>query len=92
MKLAGVKFDNVVFDSGRHVKEALVTPDRIALDWIENGAKYHLVAHSRDGGTYEGTYGMFRPENDWNVTIKRYSALDGSVGNRRSRPCHQAAV
>ena len=79
MKLAGVKFDNVVFDSAHQVKEAVVTPDRIALDWIESGAKYHLVAYSKDGGTYHGTYGMFRPEDDWIVKITRYTAVDASV-------------
>ena len=80
MKLAGVKFDSVLWDCSRQVTEAIVTPERIALDWLENGVKYHLVAHSQDRGlTYHGTYGMFRPEDDWSVRITRYTAVDSSV-------------
>lgn len=80
MKLAGDKFDSVLFEGRRQVTEAIVTPERIALDWLENGVKFHLAAHSKDGGlTYQGTYGMFRPEDDWSVTATRYTAVDGSV-------------
>ncbi len=80
MKLTGVKLDNPVWQSSRRVAEAIVTPERIAMDWIENGVRYHLLAHSQDGGlNYQGSYGMFRPEEDWQVRIRRYTAVDGSV-------------
>jgi hypothetical protein len=80
MKLTGVKLDNPLWESSRRVAEAIVTPERIAMDWIENGVRYHLLAHSQDGGlNYQGSYGMFRPEEDWEVRIRRYTAVDGSV-------------
>jgi len=80
MKFAGDKFDSVLFDTRRQVTEAIVTPERIALDWLEGGVKFHLVAHSQDCGlTYQGTYGMFRPEDDWKINITRYAAVNGSV-------------
>lgn len=61
MKLAG-KLDDVVCESSRPVTEAIVIPVRIALDWIENGATYHLLAHSQDGRlTYQGTYEIVPP-------------------------------
>jgi hypothetical protein len=80
MKLTGVKLDNPVWESSRRVAEAIVTPERIAMDWIENGVRYHLLARSQDGGlTYRGNYGMFRPEEDWAIEITRYTAVNGSV-------------
>ena len=80
MKLTGEKCDGVQWEESHRVQEAIVTPERIALDWIENGVRYHLVAHSHDGGlTYQGSYGMFRPEADWVAEITRYTAVDGSV-------------
>ena len=80
MKLTGVKLDNPVWQSSRRVAEAIVTSERIALDWIENGVRYHLLARSQDGGRiYRGNYGMFRPEEDWVVEMTRYTAVDGSV-------------
>ena len=42
--------------------------------------RYHLLARSVDGGlTYQGNYGMFRPEEQWVIELTRYTAVDGSV-------------
>ena len=80
MKLSGTRFDGPNWEATYHVAEAIVTPERIALDWIENGVRYHLLAHSQDGGlTYQGNYGMFRPEEQWGIDLSRYTAADGSV-------------
>ena len=80
MKLTGTRHDGPDWEASHRVAEAVVTPDRIALDWIENGVRYHLLAHSKDGGfTYQGNYGMFRPEEQWTIELTRYTAMDGSV-------------
>jgi len=80
MKLFGTRHDGPNWEASYRVAEAVVTPERIALDWIENGVRYHLLAHSKDGGlTYQGNYGMFRPEEQWTIELTRYTAVDGSV-------------
>jgi hypothetical protein len=80
MRLRGTRHDAPNWEASYRVAEAVVTPERIAVDWIENGIRYHLLAHSQDGGlTYQGHYGMFRPEEHWTIELTRYSAVDGSV-------------
>jgi hypothetical protein len=80
MRLVGTRYDGPNWEASYRVVEAVVTPERTALDWIEQGVRYHLLAHSRDGGlTYQGHYGMFRPESQWTIELKRYTAVDGSV-------------
>jgi hypothetical protein len=50
------------------------------LDWIEDGVRYHLLAHSKDGGlTYQGNYGMFRPEEQWTIELIRRIIVDHEV-------------
>jgi len=81
MRLTGTRLDGPNWETSHRVAEAVVTSERIALDWIENGVRYHLLAHSQDGGlTYQGNYGMFRPEEQWGIGLTRYTAVDGSVG------------
>ena len=46
------------------MSEAVVTPDRIALDWIENGVRYHLLATAGWWPDVPGNYGMFRQRNN----------------------------
>jgi len=80
MRLTGTRLDGPNWETSHRVAEAVVTSERIALDWIENGVRYHLLAHSQDGGlTYQGNYGMFRPEEQWGIGLTRYTAVDGSV-------------
>ena len=80
MRLTGTRHDGPSWEASYRVAEAVVTPERIAVDWIENGVRYHLLAKSRDGGlTYEGNYGMFRPEDQWVIKLTRYTAIDGST-------------
>ena len=62
------------------VREAIVTKDRVAIDWEEDGERWHVVAHSSDGGrTYRGNYGYDRPNPNWVMELKRYRAPDGAV-------------
>jgi hypothetical protein len=80
VKLTGTRYDELQWEASYRVAEAIVTPDRIALDWIEHGVRYHLLARSQDGGhTYHGNYGMFQPEEQWEIELVRYAARDGSV-------------
>lgn len=80
MRLTGTRYDGPNWEASHRVAEAVVTPERIALDWIENGVQYHLLAHSQDGGlTYQGNYGMFSPEEQWAIELTRYTAVDGSA-------------
>ena len=80
MRLTGTRYDDFQWEASYWVAEAVVTPERIALDWIEDGVRYHLLAHSQDGGlSYQGNYGMFRPEEQWTIELTRYTATDGSV-------------
>ena len=80
MRLTGTRHDGPNWEASYRVAEAVVTPERIALDWIENGVRYHLLAHSEDGGlTYQGNYGMFRPEEHWVIELTCYTAVDGSA-------------
>jgi hypothetical protein len=80
MRLTGEKYDGLHWEQSYLVQEAIVTTERIALDWIENGLRYHLLAHSHDGGlAYRGNYGMFRPEKDWLAEITCYTGSDGSA-------------
>ena len=80
MRLTGTRYEELQWETSYRVAEAIVTTDRIALDWIEQGVRYHLLAHSHDGGlTYQGNYGMFRPEEQWVIELTRYVATDGSV-------------
>lgn len=80
MRLTGTRYDGPNWEASYRVAEAVVNSERIALDWIEDGVRYHLLAHSKDGGlTYQGNYGMFRPEEQWTIELTRYAAMDGSV-------------
>ena len=80
MRLTGTRLDGPNWEASHRVAEAVVTPERIALDWIENGVRYHLLAHSQDGGlTYQGNCGMFRPEEQWVIELTHYTAVDGSA-------------
>jgi hypothetical protein len=57
------------------VVEAVVTSKRIAIDWIEDADKFHVVAISRDGGlSYQGNFGCPVPDNGWNMEITRFTA------------------
>lgn len=61
--------------------EAVVTDDRIAVDWIYvNDKRVVLEACSDDGGqTYKGTFGYPRPEPDGRMDLTRYSGPGESV-------------
>ena len=62
------------------VKEAVVTDGRVAIDWTEDGQRFHLLAESTDGGTtYQGHFGFDRPNANWIIELTRYTAVDGDV-------------
>ena len=59
------------------VTEAILTNERVAIDWEEGGEPFHLLAQSRDGGrTYRGTCGMPRPDPDMEVRLTRLDTFD----------------
>jgi hypothetical protein len=77
MRLTGTatELDMDLEEYDYEVVEAVVTAQRIAIDWIENGEKFHVVAVSTDGGTtYRGTFGCTDPEPGWVMEIARYTA------------------
>jgi hypothetical protein len=62
------------------VNEAVVTDRTIAIDWTEDGEKFHLLAKSSDGGvTYQGHFGWGVLNNNWMMEITRYTAADGDI-------------
>jgi hypothetical protein len=77
MRLTGI-FTEVGLDwedDSSKVIEAVVTSQRIAIDWIENEEKFHVVATSSDGGlTYKGRFGCPSPEDGWVMEITRFTA------------------
>ena len=62
------------------VTEAVVTKNRISIDWDEYGKVFNVVMNSTDGGaTYEGIYGDPRPNANWSMTATRYDSANGSI-------------
>ena len=82
MRLIG-KITELGIDLDEHdfvVKEAIVTADRIAIDWTEYDAPFSLVAHSENNGqTYTGNYGIDKPNNNCVMEITRYSGPNKSI-------------
>ena len=80
-KLTGILYDDVDFNEYNYeVDEAVVTKNRIAIDWREDGIPFHFVGQSNDGGnTYVGNYGSPQPDKKWNMEISRFTAADGRV-------------
>ncbi len=68
-----------------HVTRAIVTADRIALDWVQWGEVGGCVATSQDGVFFEGTYGegtnggspVLNPQS--HVEFRLYRAANGEV-------------
>jgi hypothetical protein len=70
-----VHFDLATDQFDFDVVETVVIDKRIAMDWIENDCKFHLVATSSDGGcTYKGHYGCPESNPDWTMELTRYTA------------------
>jgi hypothetical protein len=46
------------------VKEAVISPKRISIDWNEGDIVGHLDATSRDGEHFSGHYGYTKPNPD----------------------------
>ena len=61
------------------IDEAIVTNERIAIDWHEDEDAWVLLATSEDGVEYRGTYGIDRPDPGREITLWRYTAVDGRV-------------
>lgn len=61
--------------------EAIVTDDRIALDYTDEfGDKWHILASSSDGGmTYQGHYGASRLDERCHMDINRYDSRNGHM-------------
>lgn len=81
MRYQGKVSDPVELDGFNisQVKEAIVTPTQIQIDWDEGGDIGHLRATSTDGISYSGTYGYRRLDPALTLSLKRYDAKDGSI-------------
>jgi hypothetical protein len=70
-----VEFDLNVDDFEYEIVQAVITTKRIAIDWTQNGDKFHLLATSSDGGcTYRGHFGCPQPDPHWVMEMTRYTA------------------
>jgi hypothetical protein len=79
-KLTGIIYDVDLSEYDSKIDEAVVTRNRIAIDWEEDGETLHLLAQSKDGGcSYVGNYGSPQPNKNWVMELTRYTATDGSV-------------
>ncbi len=74
MRYKGYLSDFALDEYDAEIKEAVLTEERVAIDWVEDGENYHLLAHSKDGGrTYDGTYGVSAdgtPRLDPNLRVR----------------------
>lgn len=61
------------------IEEAIVTDERVAIDWTEDEEQWVLIAHSTDGTEYKGSYGIDKPEYGCEITLWRYEAKSGHV-------------
>lgn len=71
----GIEIDEYDFK----VEDAVVTKDRIAIDWQENEVLHHAVLKSIDGTNYIGNFGAALPKTEWKIQGKKYAAPDKSV-------------
>lgn len=71
----GIEIDNYDFN----VEDAIVTRDKIAIDWRENEVLHHAVLRSRDGVNYIGNFGAKVPKTEWKIQGKKYTASDKSM-------------
>ncbi len=60
------------------ITEAIVTDERVAITWNEDGDNFNLIAFSRDGGNYyKGNYGNGVLERGWHYEFKRFDSEEG---------------
>lgn len=79
MKLHGHLYECGATIDGHKVTEAVISRQRIVIDWIENGLAFHMVARSDDGGiTYKGTFGWPHLDAGNQMTLKLYKCADKS--------------
>lgn len=77
MRYAGCMYDLDLNQYDHSIKDAILTEERVAVDWVEAEEGFHLLAYSRDRGrTYEGTYGTPRPEPLLKVRLTRLLTFD----------------
>lgn len=78
MRYSGIvtELDLDLDDYDFDVIEAVVTKDRIAIDWKEDDQVFHVLAHSDDGVTYRGNYGSPRPIPEYVMEFTKYTSAD----------------
>lgn len=65
-------------DPTSEVHDAIVTKERLALDWNEGGGEFHAVLQSSDGGySYQGTFGEPRLDPNCIIEAWRYRSIAG---------------
>jgi len=77
-KLTGMFYDFEGEDAYEEdVRQAIITKERIAMDWDEDGEPTLAVLHSEDGYYYEGTFGCPRPEPSARISGYLYKSVSG---------------
>ena len=66
------------------VTDAVITKERISLDWEEAGASGHLEASSTDGVRFKGTYGYRQPLPSRHIELTLFK----SEGSGLALVCH----
>ena len=63
----------------RVVTRAIITKQRIAVDWLEEGVQGGIVTTSEDGVTYRGHYGYPRPEERYHGDFRVYKGANDEI-------------
>jgi len=83
MNYTGDVFDSKdldLWEPDYQLERALVTEDKMLLDWHEGDNFFSSRLTSTDGGyTYEGIFGAPVANEDWEIKAYRYSAPNGEV-------------
>jgi len=81
MKFAGTitELELDLEDYHHDIDQAVVTKNRIAMDWEEDGEKFHAVLTSTDGVNYEGNFGLTELDKKWKMDAAKYTAADKDV-------------
>lgn len=81
MKCFGTSYDVEGLDAYTYdIPVAIVTDERIAIEWDEDEGRFLGVLHSTDGGNhYTGSFGLRGPQPGCEMEAWRYQSHDGDV-------------
>ncbi len=66
-------------ETGTRISDAIITENRLAIDWLEDGYPASLIVTSDDGLQYQGTFGYPAPEERYRVEFRRFNDQTGEV-------------